>query len=110
MILISPMRASFVLLTVVLTAFVRALHVRPLGVVTSSAAANASVLGTSIPDPASIVNVFIGTTLGGHVFPGATLPHGMAKVGMDTNSPGNVSPVCRDRRSLLMNSQIACWV
>ncbi|KZP14452.1 glycoside hydrolase family 92 protein [Athelia psychrophila] len=37
----------------------------------------------------SYVNPFIGTTNGGHVFPGATLPHGMAKVGMDTNSPGN---------------------
>ncbi|OCH84461.1 glycoside hydrolase family 92 protein [Obba rivulosa] len=42
-----------------------------------------------ISDPASLVNLFIGTTNGGHVFPGATLPHGMAKVGMDTDSPGN---------------------
>lgn len=42
-----------------------------------------------ISDPASLVNMFIGTTNGGHVFPGATLPHGMAKVGMDTDSPGN---------------------
>ncbi|KAH7921950.1 glycoside hydrolase family 92 protein [Leucogyrophana mollusca] len=42
-----------------------------------------------ITDPASYVNVFIGTTNGGHVFPGATLPHGMVKVGMDTDSPGN---------------------
>ncbi|KAI0062314.1 glycoside hydrolase family 92 protein [Artomyces pyxidatus] len=40
-------------------------------------------------DPASFVNMFIGTTNGGHVFPGATLPHGMVKVGMDTDSPGN---------------------
>ncbi|KAF5373213.1 hypothetical protein D9757_010545 [Collybiopsis confluens] len=42
-----------------------------------------------ITDPASLVLPFIGTTNGGHVFPGATLPHGMAKVGMDTDSPGN---------------------
>ncbi|KAI0251580.1 glycoside hydrolase family 92 protein [Lactifluus subvellereus] len=40
-------------------------------------------------DPASFVNLFIGTTAGGHAFPGATLPHGMVKVGMDTDSPGN---------------------
>ncbi|KAJ3558216.1 hypothetical protein NM688_g1058 [Phlebia brevispora] len=43
----------------------------------------------SVSSPASIVNLFIGTTNGGHVFPGATLPHGMVKVGMDTDSPGN---------------------
>ncbi|KAI0030576.1 glycoside hydrolase family 92 protein [Vararia minispora EC-137] len=39
-------------------------------------------------DPSSFVNLFIGVTNGGHVFPGATLPHGMAKAGMDTDSPG----------------------
>ncbi|EKM57353.1 glycoside hydrolase family 92 protein [Phanerochaete carnosa HHB-10118-sp] len=43
----------------------------------------------SIASPASLVNLFIGTTNGGHVFPGATLPHGMTKAGMDTDSPGN---------------------
>ncbi|CAL1712499.1 unnamed protein product [Somion occarium] len=48
-----------------------------------------SPLATSIQDPASLVNLFIGTRNGGHTFPGATLPHGMVKVGMDTNSPGN---------------------
>ncbi|KAH0583232.1 hypothetical protein H2248_011113 [Termitomyces sp. 'cryptogamus'] len=42
-----------------------------------------------ITDPSSLVLSFIGTTNGGHVFPGATLPHGMVKVGMDTDSPGN---------------------
>ncbi|KAL4261951.1 Peptide-N(4)-(N-acetyl-beta-glucosaminyl)asparagine amidase [Pleurotus pulmonarius] len=42
-----------------------------------------------ISDPASFTNLFIGTTNGGHVFPGATLPHGMVKAGMDTDSPGN---------------------
>lgn len=40
----------------------------------------------STSDVASFVNLFIGTTAGGHVFPGATLPHGMAKAGMDTDS------------------------
>ena len=58
-----------------------------------------------IGDYASLVNVFIGTRYGGHVFPGATLPHGMVKVGMDTDSNENVSepfmlpswsPCCRD--------------
>ncbi|OBZ76796.1 hypothetical protein A0H81_02961 [Grifola frondosa] len=43
----------------------------------------------SIPDPASHVNLFIGTTGAGHAFPGATLPHGMVKAGMDTDSPNN---------------------
>lgn len=45
---------------------------------------------TKIVDPASLVLPFIGTINGGHVFPGATLPHGMIKAGMDTDSPGNV--------------------
>ncbi|KAI0649690.1 glycoside hydrolase family 92 protein [Trametes meyenii] len=44
---------------------------------------------TFIRDAASHVNLFIGTTNGGHTFPGATVPHGMVKVGMDTDSPGN---------------------
>lgn len=42
-------------------------------------------------DLTDLVNVFIGTTGDGHVFPGATLPHGMVKAGMDTDSPDNVS-------------------
>ncbi|KAF8632830.1 hypothetical protein AX15_001660 [Amanita polypyramis BW_CC] len=42
-----------------------------------------------ITDPASYVLPFIGTTDGGNTFPGATRPHGMAKPGMDTNSPHN---------------------
>ncbi|PCH36943.1 glycoside hydrolase family 92 protein [Wolfiporia cocos MD-104 SS10] len=52
-------------------------------------AATTTTTSVSIPDPASWVNMFIGTTNGGHVFPGATLPHGMAKPGMDTDSPGD---------------------
>ncbi|PIL28599.1 hypothetical protein GSI_08641 [Ganoderma sinense ZZ0214-1] len=42
-----------------------------------------------IPDPASRVNLFIGTTNTGHAFPGVTVPHGMIKVGMDTDSGNN---------------------
>ncbi|KAH8112965.1 glycoside hydrolase family 92 protein [Phellopilus nigrolimitatus] len=45
--------------------------------------------GLNLSEPLSLVNVFIGTTNGGNVFPGATVPHGMAKVGMDTDSPHN---------------------
>ncbi|KAI8996644.1 glycoside hydrolase family 92 protein [Trametes punicea] len=52
----------------------------------ASGTASSSVF---ISDAASHVNLFIGTTNGGHTFPGATLPHGMVKVGMDTDSPGN---------------------
>lgn len=61
----------------------------------------------AISDPLSYVNLFIGTVNGGHTFPGllpflhsldllsilspgATVPHGMVKAGMDTDSPGNV--------------------
>ncbi|KAH7883885.1 glycoside hydrolase family 92 protein [Phlebopus sp. FC_14] len=42
-----------------------------------------------VTDPVSRVNVFVGTTNGGNVFPGATLPHGMVKAGLDTDSPEN---------------------
>lgn len=35
-------------------------------------------------EPANLANLFIGTTKGGHTFPGPTLPHGFVKVGMDT--------------------------
>ena len=31
------------------------------------------------PDPASLVNPFVGTTNGGNVFPGATMPFGMVQ-------------------------------
>ncbi|KAF9259619.1 glycoside hydrolase family 92 protein [Marasmius fiardii PR-910] len=56
---------------------------------TENATTNPSVSSRLIEDPASFVLPFIGTTNGGHVFPGATLPNGMIKVGMDTDSPGN---------------------
>ena len=79
-------------------------------ILTSFPPASTQSSNVSVSNPASLVNLFIGTTNGGHVFPGkcaatessmhilirslhlgATLPHGMAKVGMDTDSPGNVS-------------------
>ena len=46
-------------------------------------------------DVTDFVNVFIGTAGEGHVFPGATLPHGMVKVGMDTDGRGAVSHGCQ---------------
>ncbi|KAJ8474821.1 hypothetical protein ONZ51_g6967 [Trametes cubensis] len=55
----------------------------------ASGAFGSSASPVFIKDAASRVNLFVGTTNGGHVFPGATLPHGMVKVGMDTDSPGN---------------------
>ncbi|KAI5117324.1 hypothetical protein M0805_002339 [Coniferiporia weirii] len=42
-----------------------------------------------VGDLTDLVNMFIGTSGSGHVFPGATLPHGMVKAGMDTDSPEN---------------------
>ncbi|KXN83542.1 hypothetical protein AN958_01251 [Leucoagaricus sp. SymC.cos] len=54
---------------------------------------------TAIADPASFVIPFIGTINGGHVFPGATLPHGMVKAGMDTDAPGNHAGYDGDPRS-----------
>lgn len=44
-----------------------------------------------VGDYTDLVNVFIGTVEGGHVFPGATVPHGMVKAGLDTDSPDAVS-------------------
>ena len=54
--------------------------------VVALAVGNHVVVAQNTSDVSSFVNLFIGTTAGGHVFPGATLPHGMAKAGMDTNS------------------------
>ncbi|KAK2613064.1 hypothetical protein QQS21_000994 [Conoideocrella luteorostrata] len=43
----------------------------------------AASLATQKPDPLSYVNPLIGTTNGGNVFPGATLPYGLAKAVAD---------------------------
>lgn len=40
-------------------------------------------------DPLDYVDPLIGATNGGNVFPGASLPYGMAKAVADTNSPSN---------------------
>jgi predicted alpha-1,2-mannosidase len=46
------------------------------------------------PDPASDVNVFIGTTNGGNTFPGATLPFGMVAFSPEeTPLPGKSYPI-----------------
>ncbi|KAI0703902.1 glycoside hydrolase family 92 protein [Cerioporus squamosus] len=63
-------------------------HVRP-GHIHRAAPHNGKRADVPIPDPASRVNLFIGTTSSGHAFPGVTLPHGMVKVGMDTDSGDN---------------------
>lgn len=44
-----------------------------------------STLGQSGPNILSFVDPLIGTVNGGHVFPGATLPFGMAKAVADVN-------------------------
>ncbi|TBU25783.1 glycoside hydrolase family 92 protein [Dichomitus squalens] len=59
------------------------------GTTLASAVQPAASSSLFIPDAASRVNVFVGTTNGGHVFPGALIPQGMVKAGMDTDSPGN---------------------
>lgn len=40
-------------------------------------------------DPLNYVDPLIGSSNGGNVFPGATVPYGMAKAGADTNSESN---------------------
>ena len=44
---------------------------------------------TSLEYPVSFVNQFIGSTHGGHVFVGATRPHGSVKAVADTAKPDN---------------------
>ncbi|ETW77620.1 glycoside hydrolase family 92 protein [Heterobasidion irregulare TC 32-1] len=81
---------SHVFLAAFLSVFlvIRNVHANTNTNVVASRQSIAPILSGSV-DPASFVNLFIGTVNGGHVFPGATLPHGMVKVGMDTDSPGN---------------------
>ncbi|KAJ7135659.1 glycoside hydrolase family 92 protein [Mycena epipterygia] len=45
----------------------------------------ATLCFAAVSDPLSHVNLFIGAVNGGNTFPGATIPHGMVKVGMDTD-------------------------
>ena len=72
---------------------------------TAAIAAGLLVPATNAQDTdiLSLVNALIGTTNGGHVFAGATLPFGMAKAGADVNvenqggfstepvAPGNIT-------------------
>lgn len=44
---------------------------------------------SAAPDPLSYVDQLIGSSNGGNVFPGASVPYGMAKAGPDTNSGSN---------------------
>ncbi|KAJ7214338.1 glycosyl hydrolase family 92-domain-containing protein [Mycena pura] len=53
--------------------------------VLAAATARAATTAASGFDPLKHVNLFIGTVNGGNTFPGATVPHGMIKVGMDTD-------------------------
>jgi putative alpha-1,2-mannosidase len=48
--------------------------------------ADALLSSSSLPHPLNLVDPLIGTANGGHVFPGATLPFGMAKAGADVNA------------------------
>ncbi|KAJ7096562.1 glycosyl hydrolase family 92-domain-containing protein [Mycena belliarum] len=45
----------------------------------------AAVCAADSFDPLKHVNLFIGTLNNGNTFPGATVPHGMVKIGMDTD-------------------------
>ena len=58
-------------------------------------------------DVTDLVNVFIGTAGEGHVFPGATVPHGMVKAGMDTDGRGAVSNLFQCKNDL-SNNPPAC--
>ena len=53
---------------------------------TQTAAAAAAAPSTSSANILQLVNPFIGTSSGGHVFAGATLPFGMAKAVADVNT------------------------
>ncbi len=55
----------------------------------SWALVNAIVLAQEIPDPLDYIDPIIGASNGGNVFPGASLPYGMAKAVADTNSTSN---------------------
>lgn len=55
-----------------------------------SLTSSAALSGTSAPgfDVINYIDPLIGTTNGGHVFPGASIPYGMAKAVADTDSSG----------------------
>ncbi|HEY2441260.1 MAG TPA: GH92 family glycosyl hydrolase, partial [Solirubrobacteraceae bacterium] len=57
-----------------------------LALIPSGVAAAPGAGASYVPDPASLVNPFIGTTNGGDVFPGADVPFGMMQWSPDTPS------------------------
>ncbi|KAJ7490960.1 alpha-1,2-mannosidase, putative subfamily [Mycena latifolia] len=57
-------------------------------------------------DPAQFVNPFIGTTNGGHAFPGATLPWGSVKAGADSRSGDNQAGYVSDTSPITGISQL----
>ena len=68
--------------------------------VVALAVGNHVVVAQNTSDVSSFVNLFIGTTAGGHVFPGATLPHGMAKVGIDVDTAPRQAGYIADNSSV----------
>lgn len=69
-------------------------------------------------DVLQFVDPLIGTINGGHVFPGATLPFGMAKAVADVNSDErqggyasddgeSMSPTCSPDRSIVTDKQVS---
>ncbi|KAJ9151165.1 Alpha-1,2-mannosidase-like protein [Pleurostoma richardsiae] len=76
-------RIAIAVLSVLLTVYLLPVHFAPrLGLFRSS-----PVVKTPSGDVLNYIDPLIGTANGGHVFPGATLPYGMAKAVADTLSP-----------------------
>ncbi|KAJ6480878.1 alpha-1,2-mannosidase, putative subfamily [Mycena sanguinolenta] len=75
---------------------------KTLGFVLSSVA----VASVAAQDPAQFVNAFIGTSNGGHVFSGATLPWGSVKAGADSLSGDNQAGYVSDGSNITGISQL----
>ncbi|KAJ7656500.1 alpha-1,2-mannosidase, putative subfamily [Mycena polygramma] len=66
----------------------------------------AVIVSTAAQDPSQFVNPFIGTTNGGHVFSGATLPWGSVKAGADSLSGDNQAGYVSDGSNITGISQL----
>ncbi|KAJ7066143.1 alpha-1,2-mannosidase, putative subfamily [Mycena amicta] len=64
------------------------------------------ILAAAQSDPAQFVNAFIGTSNGGHVFAGATLPWGSVKAGADSLSGDNQAGYVSDGTPITGISQL----
>ncbi|KAF8217054.1 alpha-1,2-mannosidase, putative subfamily [Mycena galopus ATCC 62051] len=64
------------------------------------------VTSTAAQNPAQFVNAFIGTSNGGHVFSGATLPWGSVKAGADSLSSDNQAGYVSDGSPITGISQL----